>query len=177
MAIRKTSQIGEKVIRSRARNVPVASNVRVQKVITDLIDSMHHDGLVGMAAPQIGVGLRIFVSQPRETRFRKKTLKIESPLVFINPHIVTHSKQRVNGYEGCGSVANATLFGIVKRYHSIVITTLDRNGKKFTLRATGLLARIIQHEIDHLDGIVFLDRLTTTRSLLDLESYLKLKER
>lgn len=175
MPVRKTSQIGEGVIRTRARSVVDASALRVQKTIIDLVDSMHHHSLVGMAAPQIGMSLRIFVAHPRNTAFRKQTEK-SSLQVCINPRIIKKSKSRITEYEGCGSVAHATLFGLVPRYRSITVSALDQNGKKFLVKASGLLARIVQHEMDHLDGVVFLDRMKNTRSLLDKKSYLKNKK-
>ena len=132
---------------------------------------MRHYNLVGMAAPQVGENYRIFVSEIRKTTYRKNVTESDSLKVFINPRIVQRSKKQVGGYEGCGSVANAQLFGVVKRSESVVCKALDKNGKPFEVKASGLLARVIQHEIDHLDGVVFLDRVNDMKTLVDVKTY------
>ena len=87
MSIKKTYQIGAKIIRSRANEVRKFNSPEIQKTIRDLIDSMRHNNLVGMAAPQIGNGMRIFVSEIRKTKFRK-AVKEDNLRIFINPRIV-----------------------------------------------------------------------------------------
>ena len=173
MAVKKTFQIGSKPIRSRAEVVKNVRSKRVQKTIRDLIDTMRQENLVGMAAPQIGEYSRIFVSEIRKTTIRKN-LKQDELRIFINPQIKNHSRDLVNGYEGCGSVGLANLFGPIKRFREVNIRALDGKGRLFELKATGLLARVIQHEIDHLNGIVFLDKIKDTRKLLGREEYIKL---
>lgn len=172
MSIKKTVQIGNKIIRQKAETVRNVSAVEIQKTIKDLVDSMHHDNLVGMAAPQIGKKWRIFVSEIRQTTYRKNIVKPGSLKVFINPKITQQSKKQQNGYEGCGSVASSHLFGSVKRAKSVVCEALDENGKPFKIKASGLLARIIQHETDHLNGTVFIDRISDTRTIMDRETYI-----
>lgn len=168
----KTTQIGNPVIRTKSKRVRKVCNPSVQKIVKDLVDSMRFHGLVGMAAPQIGSNLRIFVTEIRKTKTRKP--KERDPLrVFINPRITSFSKSKSIGYEGCGSIAFGQLFGPVKRSKSVIIKAQDREGEHFTLRAEGLLARVIQHEMDHLNGIVFLDRVTDIKKLMDREEYLK----
>ena len=83
---------------------------------------------------------------------------------------MSSSREQVLGYKGCGSVANAGLFGNVKRARSVIVEAFNENGQKFKLSANGLLARIIQHETDHLDGKIFLDRLTDMKSLMSREN-------
>jgi peptide deformylase len=173
MIIRKTTQVGNPIIRKKSLPVKgILNSKRIRKITKDLIDSMRYHGLVGMAAPQIGINQRIFVSEIRKTKVRKPN-EIDPVRVFINPKIISLSRENVSGYEGCGSVANAGLFASVKRAKSVVVIATDEKGKKFKLRAGGLLARIIQHETDHLDGKVFLDRLTDTKSIMSREEYLK----
>ena len=172
--IKQSLQVGNKVIRARARKVARISSRETKKVIKNLVDSMRHHNLVGMAAPQIGKGLRIFVSEIRKTLYRKKNFKKDKLRVFINPRIIKKSSHQVISYEGCGSVASGMLFGQVKRPSSLKIKAFDNKGGSFELSASGLLACIIQHEIDHLNGIVFLDRVTNTRTLLGREEYIKL---
>lgn len=172
MSIKKTYQIGTKVIRSRANEVRIFNNPEIKKVIRDLIDSMRHNNLVGMAAPQIGKGLRIFVSEIRKTKFRK-AVKEDGLRVLINPRIVKKSKRQVVGFEGCGSVAEARLFGQVKRSANVEISAFSVKGQPFKLKTGGLLARIVQHEIDHLNGVVFIDHIVDTHTLLDRETYIR----
>lgn len=172
MSIKKTVQIGKKIIRQKSVVVKDISAQEVQRVIKDLIDSMRHDNLVGMAAPQIGKKWRIFVSEIRQTTYRKNISKLDSLKIFINPKITWRSKKQQDGYEGCGSVIAANLFGSVKRAESVLCEALDENGRPFKIKALGLLARIIQHEIDHLNGIVFIDRVSDTRTIMDRESYI-----
>ncbi len=171
MSVRQTTQIGNKVIRQRAGEVKSISGKETQQVIKDLVDSMRHHNLVGMAAPQIGKGLRIFVTEIRRTTYRKNIAKPDPLKVFINPRIAWRSKKQATGYEGCGSVASSTLFGLVKRPASVICKAVDKNGESFTIKATGLLARVIQHELDHLNGIVFIDKVST-RSLVDKDTYI-----
>jgi len=166
MIIKRATQIGNPIIRRKSKLVSVKDIVSpgTKKVARDLIDSMRYLGLVGMAAPQIGINTRIFVSEVRKTETRNPH-KADGVRVFINPKIVKRSKKNALDYEGCGSVAHAGLFAQVPRAAQVTVQAFDLRGKKFTLKASGLLARIVQHEIDHLDGIVFLDRVKNTKTL------------
>ena len=177
MAIIPTVQVGDPVIRKRAARVESATSAGSRRVIRDLIDSMRADNLVGMAAPQIGVSARIFVSEVRTTTYRKGVGPTDCTRVFVNPRIVARSERMVAGYEGCGSVAHADLFGKVSRHQSVTVRALDEKGKPFELKAAGLLARIVQHEIDHLDGKVFLDRMKDMRSLMGRDEYIDAQDR
>ena len=120
MPIKPTIQLGNTVIRQRAKTVKDISLPKVQKTIKNLIDSMRHDNLVGMAAPQIGKGWRVFVTEIRQTTYRKNIAKGDPLRVFINPKITRSSKKLQSGYEGCGSVAQAGLFGVVKRSQDLI---------------------------------------------------------
>lgn len=168
----KVVQLGNKVIRAKAKKVGNVHSPEVKRIIHDLISLMREQNLVGMAAPQIGEGVRIFVSEIRSTTYRKNIAKLDELRIFINPEIITHSKQKSVSYEGCGSVAEAGLFGPVSRYERITVNALNIDGESFTLETSGLLARIIQHEIDHLDGTVFLDRVTDTKKLMGRQEYI-----
>ena len=174
MIIKSATQIGAPVIRAKAKPVAraQATSLRTKKIVRDLIDSMRYHGLVGMAAPQIGIGVRIFASELRETNVRRAG-DTDPVRVFINPTIVRRSKKKRIDGEGCGSVARAGLFGMVPRSASVTVTALNAKGERFTLSATGLLAAVIQHETDHLNGIVFLDRLPDMKSLMSREEYIK----
>lgn len=176
MVIKEATQVGNKVIRDKAVEVTSPKSKSVQKIVTDLIDSMRHHQLVGMAAPQIGKGIRVFVTEIRETKLRKGDTKnhIDPLRVFINPQIISVSKTQKSGWEGCGSVASANLFGMVKRPTSVVVEAIDENGDHFILKAQNLLARVIQHEMDHLNGVVFVDKANTS-TYMSKNEYLKLR--
>ena len=176
MSIKKAVQVGNKAIRKKSSVVIDISTNEIQGIVKDLVDSMRHDNLVGMAAPQIGKNYRIFVSEIRKTTYRKNISKNNSLKVFINPEIIWRSKKQTKDYEGCGSIVSAQLFGKVKRSDSIKCRAIDEKGDSFVLRASGLLARVIQHEMDHLEGIVFIDRVNDTRTLLDRQSYINLQK-
>lgn len=177
MAIKKTSEIGSKIIRSRAKHVKGLTSAKLKKIIKDLTDTMRHEGLVGIAAPQIGVGSRIFITEVRKTKYRKNISELDSLRVFINPKIKKFSKKMIDGYEGCGSVANGGLFGIVKRSKTVFVKAVNENGEKFEMETSGLLARIIQHEIDHLNGVCFIDKITDTKKLLGRQEYLDMRKK
>lgn len=153
MAIRKTTQLGEDVLRETAQIVEKHDDSHIKSVITDLIETMRHEDLVGMAAPQIGESLRIFVSEIRETKYRKGL--IDELKVCINPIIIEKSEETQLGWEGCGSIPG--LFGQVDRVVEITLEYTNREGIRETGTFAGLLAVIIQHELDHLDGIMFTD--------------------
>jgi peptide deformylase len=173
MEIKQVTQVGNKCIRSRALEVSKPTSAATQKVVTNLIDSMRYHALVGMAAPQIGKELRIFVTEIRKPKNKKIVRELDPVRVFINPRIISFSKKQTKGWEGCGSVAFANLFGMVERPTSVVVEAQDQEGTTFTLKAKDLLARIIQHEIDHLNGIVFVDT-ADTKTYMSKNEYRKL---
>lgn len=171
MIIKIPTQIGNPVIRRRSKTVRKITSKETKKIVRDLIDSMRHHQLVGMAAPQIGINLRIFVTEIRKTKLRKNRSE-DALRIFINPTITSASKKKILGYEGCGSVAYAQLFGKVSRSEEIKVKARDENGKLFLLKSSGLLARVIQHEVDHLNGMVYLDRMNDTKTLMSRHEYL-----
>ena len=169
----EVTQIGNPIIRRKSKKVADVSSDKVKRIVRDLIDSMRFHGLVGMAAPQIGSNFRIFVSEIRETKTRKKQKKADSIRIYINPRIVFSSRKKVIGYEGCGSVAYGQLFGPVRRCAEVTVKAQNKQGEIFTLKAKGLLAQVIQHELDHLEGIVFVDRVMNTKEFMSREEYIK----
>ncbi|KKW21067.1 MAG: Peptide deformylase [Parcubacteria group bacterium GW2011_GWB1_52_7] len=152
------------ILRKRAREVEPAaiSSPEIRRAIRDLKDTLKKsDDGIGIAAPQIGILRRIFIiseeakyveSEPRESRGKKRW----NSYVYINPVALKHSKNRVDGVEGCLSVPGK--FGIVARSEKITVKALDERGNQFTLGASKFLARVIQHELDHLDGVLFIDK-------------------
>jgi peptide deformylase len=122
-------------------------NDELRKTTSEMIESMHKEKGVGLAGPQIGLLKRVFVTHAEK----------DSPRVFINPTIIWTSQEQVKYEEGCLSVPG--IWADVIRPESVKIQAWNENGRAFTLEATGMLARVIQHEYDHLEGILFIDRL------------------
>lgn len=120
-------------------------NKEMQELFDNMIETMHAEDGVGIAAPQVGKQIRAIVV----------TLE-NGPDIYINPEITRRSLRKQKGEEGCLSVPGLT--GIVERYRSVSVKALDRNGNKVCLDLSDLPAVIFQHEIDHLDGILFIDR-------------------
>lgn len=172
--IQPVTQIGHPVLRKRAKEIMLASikTKSVQNLVRDLIDSMRAHDLVGMAASQIGKGMRMFVTEIRETRVRRALKETDDVRVYINPRIVESSSTQRVLYEGCGSLAHGQLFGPVLRPTRVTVEALDERGESFRFTARGLLAKVIQHELDHLDGTICVDCFTDTRRIMDREEYL-----
>lgn len=147
-------QKGHATLSSIATTVDVGdiTNPDIQSMIADMhrLLANEYDG-VALAAPQVGAALRLFVVSPRA--FRK--LHPLEPLVYINPIIIKRSKQTKIMEEGCLSVRG--WYGKTVRNTSVSVTAYNERGQKFTREASGLLAHIFQHEIDHLDGVLFDD--------------------
>ncbi|MCX6726269.1 MAG: peptide deformylase [Candidatus Shapirobacteria bacterium] len=170
MAVRETIQIGDPRLKAENKIVDDFNSPIVRQVVTDLVDTMHKEGLIGMAAQQIGENWKIFVTEPRETENRPAD-QADELRVYINPVIVDVSKEESVIYEGCGSVLHGTLFGPVKRPREITIEAFDQDGKKFRLVCDGILARVIQHEYDHLQGIEFTEKISDYKQLMTDEFY------
>jgi len=126
MSVIKTVQAGNIIIHTKSSEVRDISSTETMRIIQDLVDTMRSEDLVGMAAPQIGENVCIFVSEIRETEYRKEG--VDRLRVFINPLIISVSEEKVEGYEGCGSVASAQFFGPVERPKEITISAHNENG-------------------------------------------------
>lgn len=172
--INKTIQIGNSLLRKKAKIVPSSDiqTPKIKKLIIQLRNSMRKEELVGMAAPQLGVSMQIFVTEVRKTKNRKKIKGIDQLRVFINPKISFAGKQAV-GYEGCGSIANSGIFGPVKRSDKVTIKALNEKGIPFVFEAKGFLARVIQHEYDHLQGILCIDKFSDTKKVMGKSEFIK----
>lgn len=156
MPKRKIIQPDNPVLRQKARRVREFDK-NLHKLLDDMIETMHDADGVGLAAPQIAVSQRIIVVElpddPEDDRFG------EQAGVFyevINPEIIKASNEEVEGVEACLSIPG--YFGTVDRKTSIVVRGADRNGKEIRIKAYDWLARVFQHEIDHLDGVLFIDK-------------------
>ncbi len=144
------------VLRTKGRDIDNVSSQDVQQLIDDMIPTMYEKDGIGLAAPQINESVRIAVLCPDPEKFEQYREKKDTALVIINPKIIGHSFFKEEGEEGCLSVPE--IFGQVKRWKNVAVSYLDRDGKNQTIKARGLLAVCLQHEIDHLDGILFVDR-------------------
>lgn len=167
---KETLQMGDPRLKATNQEVAEINDPKVKQIIEDLVETMRANGLVGMAAPQIGENYEIFVTEPRKTATRPID-QADELRVYINPEITVFSKEEVVIYEGCGSVAKGTLFGPVKRPREITIQAQGKDGTRFELTADGLLSRVIQHEYDHLSGIEFTEKILDYRKMVDLEFY------
>ncbi len=159
MAVRKVIMAGDPRLKAKNKLVLDTKSPKVQKLIKDLIAANRKAGLIGIAASQIGENQMVFITHPRNTGSRKlgKTDKLR---IYINPKITYQSKKQNIIYEGCGSVADGAIFGPVSRPEEVQVEAIDEKGQKFSLRADGILARVIQHEYDHLQGIEFIQKVS-----------------
>src|SRR5918993_449493 len=166
MSILKVARMGHPVLRDRARTVDKTElkNPAVQQFIDSMIDTMYEYSGVGLAAPQVHESLRVFVAM-LDPDGRGEG----DALVFVNPEITVKGDQTVEGWEGCLSIPD--IRGRVPRAQEISITALDRTGKRFELELKDFPARVVQHETDHLDGVLFLDRMKGFETLTYLEEY------
>lgn len=169
MPVRSVLQLGDPRLSKKTKHLSPTSK-KAQTIVTDLIDTMQASGLIGIAAPQIGESYRVFVTEIRKTKTRpgNATDKLR---VFINPELVNQSSEKVMLYEGCGSVAEGMIFGPVTRSKAVTVRAYNQSGELFELRCNGLLARVILHEHDHLEGIEFLERMNTIKKLVGREYY------
>lgn len=165
------TQLGNPVLRIRAEEVEIESiqSPETQEIIDRLIKAMKAAGGIGIAGPQIGVSKRIVILE-FPSYFRVDFGQIpELPLtVLINPEITSRSSDIRRTFEGCLSVSapnGGHYEGIVDRPEKVTVKAYDRFGKEFVLEGEKLLARSLQHEIDHLDGILYVDRVQRVRDL------------
>lgn len=168
MAILKVARIGNPVVRARAKNVdPAVIKTRdFQRFLDDMVETMHEYDGVGVAAPQVHVSLRVAVLEvPKgDGRGGRKGVPLT---VLINPKVTPLSPRAQLDIEGCLSVPD--LRGVVPRFEKVRLEALGRDGKPYSIVANGFHARVIQHECDHLDGHVYLDRMLDMKSLGFLE--------
>ncbi|MEQ1868838.1 MAG: peptide deformylase [Vicinamibacterales bacterium] len=165
MSILKVSRMGHPVLRSKGRPLDRAElkDPLVQKLIDDMMDTMVEYHGVGLAAPQVHEGLRLFVAALELGGDEPETIAI------INPEITPIGGELVEGWEGCLSIPD--IRGKVPRFKEIKVKGLDRYGDRFELRAVNFSARVIQHETDHLDGVLFFDRMKALETLTYLDEY------
>lgn len=164
-------QLGHPVLRAQAQLVEDIKSPRIQKLIDNLIATVIQANGVGIAAPQVQSSDRLFIVASRPNPRYPNAPEME-PTPMINPKILSSSTEVVKGWEGCLSIPG--IRGLVPRHQAIEIEYSDRNGKLHKQELTDFVARIFQHELNHLDGIVFVDRLQSTHDLITEQEYQKL---
>ena len=171
MSILKVARLGHPLLRTRGRSLDVSeiAEPSLKRLIDDMFDTMHEYEGIGLAAPQVHQSLRLFVAGVDDPEGNLL------PVVMINPEVTPVGSTVEEDWEGCLSIPD--LRGLVPRATDIRITALDRHGRSLSMTASGFPARVIQHETDHLDGVLFLDRMTSFETLTYLNEYTRHWER
>ncbi|MBI4065183.1 peptide deformylase [Candidatus Gottesmanbacteria bacterium] len=166
----QVAQLGHPILRQKAKEVENVRGSRIQSLIDDLLATVMDVNGVGIAAPQVYESLRIIIvaSHPNPRYPNAPEMKSTS---MINPKILSHSKVKKKDWEGCLSITG--IRGLIPRFETITIEYIDRKGEKHRKKFSNFIARIIQHEIDYLDGIVFLDRIKNNRDIITDKEYMK----
>jgi peptide deformylase len=168
---------GDPVLRAKGRRVAEVDD-RIRGLALDMLETMHAANGVGLAAQQIGEALQLTVLDVSEVEDRPSTLKLNGepielaeamPLILLNPQMTLQGENEL-GAEGCLSFPEIT--ADIERAHSVIVRAEDLDGEPVEIEATGLLARALQHEIDHLNGILFIDRMSSATKV-SLASRLK----
>jgi peptide deformylase len=157
------AQLGNAVLRKRALEVEDILSDECQQLISQMMLAVSEAGGVGIAAPQIHHSVRIFImcSKPNS---RYPDAPLMPPTAIINPEILHYSSDKEKGWEGCLSVPS--MRGLVPRHIKIDVRYFDQQGNEQQKELTGFIARIFQHELDHLDGLIFIDQLESTKDLI-----------
>jgi peptide deformylase len=168
MSILKVARMGHPVLRAKTRPVEKGDIIgaSIQKLIEDMMETMAEYHGVGLAAPQVHEQVRLFVATLDTGTGGDEA---PEPIAIINPEIAVVGNETVEDWEGCLSIPD--IRGRVPRAREIRVRAFDRRGDRMELHAQDFVARVIQHETDHLDGVLFLDRMRTFASLTFLEEY------
>jgi peptide deformylase len=177
MAILKVAHMGHPVLRAKARALE-GSEIRspaVQQLIDDMFETMNEYQGVGLAAPQVHESVRLFVAgfpsdaDDDEDDDDEDDARNVPQMALINPEITVVGREQNDDWEGCLSIPD--IRGRVPRARQIVVRAYDRTGKRMEIKASGFTARVIQHETDHLDGVLFFDRMKSFESLTFLPEF------
>jgi len=171
MAVLKITRLGDPVLRKSAEPVRQEDigSPEIQRLIDDMADTMRDSEGVGLAAPQVNVPKRVILMEVRGGNPRYPG-RDEVPLtVLINSEIAPIGDEMEESWEGCLSIPD--LRGVVPRYRRITVSAFDRNAKPVKFEASDFFARVIQHEVDHLHGVVFLDRMKNFATLTHLREF------
>ena len=164
MAILDIKVIDDHVLRRKAKKVPKVTP-ELRQLLDDMVETMRDAPGVGLAAPQVGISERVIVVEYAEDDDDDENAPPPKKKLYalINPEIIWASEEKVDGTEGCLSIPG--WLGDVSRHEAIAVKALNRSGQKVKINAEGWLARIFQHEIDHLDGVLYIDRLVSPDTL------------
>lgn len=170
MSILKIARLGHPVLRKRARKVDAAEvkSPAFQKLVDDMLETMREYDGIGLAAPQVHEGVRLVLIGIQEGRGDDRSIRV---LPVVNPEITPVGKETEEDWEGCLSLPD--LRGRVVRPSRIQLRALDRRGNKMEIDLEGYPARVAQHEVDHLDGVLFIDRMKSFESFTFLDEYSK----
>ena len=174
MAIREIRIQGDSVLEKKCKEVKEVTP-RIRELIDDMLETMYADKGVGLAAPQVGSDKRVIVIDPNPS---DEDLSARRPMYLVNPEIIWKSEETVIFCEGCLSLPNQS--ADVERHEKVRVRYVDYNGNEQEILADDFLAIILQHEIDHLDGILYIDhlsRLKRSRLLKKLDKYYEDKAR
>ena len=165
MSILKVARLGHPVLRRPACALQPSeiAGPALQQLIDDMFETMHEYQGIGLAAPQVHESIRLFVAAVDDPESGMP------PVVMVNPEVSPIDDSTEDDWEGCLSIPD--IRGQVSRTVDIRVRSLDRHGREQTMTASGFAARVIQHEADHLDGILFLDRMKSLDSLTFLAEY------
>jgi peptide deformylase len=162
MALLNIQTLGAEVLRRPADAVD-GPDLELDRLVDDMFETMYDSSGIGLAAPQVGVSKRVIVVDVNEPGTR--------PFALLNPRVTWSSDHPDKAEEGCLSIPGVS--GIVERPYAVVVEGLDRAGKPVRIEAEAMLARCLQHEIDHLDGVLFIDRMSPLKRNMVLRKYRK----
>ncbi len=165
MAIREIRILGDPALRRPAKEVAKVDG-DIEALVEDMLETMYHASGIGLAAPQVGVSKRVLVIDLGEADEDGV-----GALALVNPRVVEAARNTAREPEGCLSIPG--MEEVVERPESVTVEALDHQGRPVVLTASGLLSRAVQHEIDHLDGILFIDRLSPLKRRLLLKKWSK----
>jgi len=160
MAVREIITPKNPVLRKKARKVTQFDDPKLQTLIDDMVDTLLDAPGVGLAAPQVAASQRVIVVRLPDDEQSKEEYGDDAGVLYIviNPEIIRESREMVDGIEACLSIPG--YYGTVPRHAAVTVRGQDRNGKSFRIKTRDWLARVFQHEIDHLDGVLFIDHAT-----------------
>ena len=172
MAKLKVYEYPHPILKKKSAPVaPAEINDDLRQTLDDMLETMYEEVGVGLAAPQVGLSKRIIVIDAERD---DEGSTAGNPMFFINPEIIFKSQEKICGIEGCLSVPEQR--AEVERFAEIEIRYLDRQGKEQKLHADGFLAIVLQHEIDHLDGILYIDRISRLKRQMLVKKLEKMRK-
>jgi len=168
------AKLGEPVLRKKAKKVKSISDKKIQKLISHMLVSVKNQSGVGLAAPQVFKSLQIMIIASKPNN-RYPSAPFRMPFVLINPKIIKASKSKEKDWEGCLSIPG--IRAKVPRHKKITVQYLTQSGENKIEKFEGFIARVFQHEYDHLKGLVYLDNIETTKDIIAEEVYFKMGEK